>query len=97
MKIDNGLLQRLTFLIRIIKKEQVHLRYSANKLTKHGFKIEQALTLEQDPELAETLEAFVGRFCRLQDTIGDKYYLLGLRQYKKNQAPSLIIWIKPRN
>ena len=86
MTLDNGLQQRLIFLIRIIKKEQAHLNYSASKLFKHGFEIEQALALEQDPELAETLEAFVGRFCRLQDTVGDKLLPAWLKAVQEKSA-----------
>jgi len=36
------------------------------------FTLEQASRLEEDPDLAERVEAFVGRFGRLQDTVGDK-------------------------
>lgn len=32
----------------------------------------QVSRLETDPDLAERVEAFVGRFGRLQDTVGDK-------------------------
>jgi hypothetical protein len=36
------------------------------------FTLEQAIRLEADPDLSERVEAFVGRFGRLQDTVGDK-------------------------
>ncbi|WP_256993193.1 hypothetical protein [Methylococcus capsulatus] len=36
------------------------------------FTVEQAAHLEGDSDLAERVEAFVGRFGRLQDTLGDK-------------------------
>ena len=34
--------------------------------------MKQAAQLEDDPDLAERVEAFVGRFGRLQDAVGDK-------------------------
>ena len=33
---------------------------------------ERLAALEQDPDLAERIDAFVARFGRLQDTLGDK-------------------------
>jgi hypothetical protein len=36
------------------------------------FTLEDAERLESDADLAERIEAFVGRFGRLQDTLGDK-------------------------
>ncbi len=59
MILEKGQQERLAFLMRIIVKEQQHLSYSANKLFLQDFNKEQALSLESDPELAETLEAFV--------------------------------------
>ena len=35
--------------------------------------------LEAAPDLAEVLEAYVGRFCRLQDTVGDKLLVAWLK------------------
>lgn len=37
-----------------------------------GFSLEDAARLETEPDLAERVDAFVGRFSRLQDTAGDK-------------------------
>jgi len=65
-------LERLRFLCRVVKKEIHHLNYSAEKVFKEGFTTERAKRLADDEELAEQVEAFTSRFCRLQDTIGDK-------------------------
>lgn len=64
--------ERLVFLTRVIKKEIKHLNYSAKKLFATEFNIKRAESLAHDDGLAEQLEAFTSRFCRLQDTIGDK-------------------------
>jgi len=54
-----------------------------------AFTLEQAIRLEQDPDLAERVEAFVGRFGRLQDTLGDK--LLPLLLSALGEKPSSMI------
>jgi len=64
--------ERLDFLCRVVKKEIQHLQYSAEKVFKGGFTEERARQIANDEELAEQVEAFTSRFCRLQDTIGDK-------------------------
>lgn len=64
--------ERLIFLSRVVKKEIKHLKYSAKKLFATEFNIERAKLLAHDDELAEQLEVFTSRFCRLQDTVGDE-------------------------
>jgi len=65
-------LERLTFLRRVVDKEIHHLNYSAGKLFNAPFTVERAKQLNTNDELAEQLEAFTSRFCRLQYTLGDK-------------------------
>ena len=71
MKVS-GKLERLRFLRRVVDKEIHHLNYSANKIFSDPFTVERAQQLSSDEALAEQLEAFTSRFCRLQDTLGDK-------------------------
>jgi uncharacterized protein with HEPN domain len=63
---------RLQFLARVVRKECQHLSTTDQRLFKSVFGLEQTAQLESDPELAERVEAFVSRFGRLQDTLGDK-------------------------
>jgi len=63
---------RLQFLARVVRKECQHLAITDQRLFGSLFTLEQAARLEADPDLAERVEAFVGRFGRLQDTLGDK-------------------------
>lgn len=63
---------RLQFLSRVVRKESRHLASTDQRLFASGFTLTQANQLESDPDLAERVEAFVGRFGRLQDTLGDK-------------------------
>lgn len=72
MTLDAKLAQRLQFLARVVGKECRHLQTTAGRLFSEPFTRERALALEGDVELAERVEAFVGRFGRLQDTLGDK-------------------------
>lgn len=64
--------ERLTFLKRVITKEIKHLEYSVDQVKQIHFTPENTSRLETDQELAETVEAFVSRFSRLQDNTADK-------------------------
>ena len=72
-------LLRLQFLVRVVSKECKHLGTTDQRLFGSQFTVEQASRLEDDPDLAEQVEAFVGRFGRLQDTLGDKLLPLFLK------------------
>ncbi len=65
-------LARLQFLVRVTRKESRHLQATDRRLFKEGFDEKRAAALDSDPDLAERVEAFVGRFGRLQDTLADK-------------------------
>ncbi len=73
MTIDPGISLRLQFLARVMRKECSHLASTDQRLFSEPFTTERASQLETHPELAERTEAFVGRFGRLQDTLGDKF------------------------
>lgn len=82
-------LLRLQFLTRVVRKECQHLATTDRKLFAAPFTYTQASKLETDADLAERVEAFVGRFSRLQDTIGDK--LLPLLLDALGEKPSSVI------
>ncbi|MBI4938472.1 MAG: hypothetical protein HY846_09730 [Nitrosomonadales bacterium] len=63
---------RLRFLSRVVRKECEHLTLTDRRLFGDLFGLEQVTRLEETPDVAERVEAFVGRFGRLQDTVGDK-------------------------
>lgn len=73
---EHKIAPRLQFLARVVRKECQHLTTTDQRLFGGVFTIEQAIQLETDHDLAERVEAFVGRFGRLQDTVGDKLLLL---------------------
>jgi len=67
-----SLTERLRFLSRVVTKECSLLAVTDSRLFTQTFTPELALLVSNDPAGAESLEAFVSRFGRLQDTVGDK-------------------------
>ena len=72
MTLENHQRQRLAFLCRVTQKEVNHLLDTDRRLFADLFTLEVAQQLETDTLLAERLDAFVSRFGRLQDNLGDK-------------------------
>lgn len=64
--------KRLQFLVRVVRRECTHLTATDNRLFVEPFTTQRAKSLDDYPDEAERVEAFVGRFGRLQDTLGDK-------------------------
>lgn len=65
-------LERLRFLLRVTARESRHLASTTERLFGSPFTPERAAALEDDLDEAERVDAFVSRFARLQDTLGDK-------------------------
>jgi uncharacterized protein with HEPN domain len=72
MSLPAAMSERLQFLSRVVVKECNHLADTDRRLFTQTLTPEHTLTLCSDPVGAERLEAFVSRFGRLQDTVGDK-------------------------
>lgn len=89
MTVDAKIALRLQFFARVVGKECKHLATTDQRLFVGKFTLEQASRLEEDPDLAERVEAFVGRFGRLQDTVGDK--LLPILLAALGETPSAAI------
>ena len=78
--------------LEIVFREGNHLAYSWGRLCAHRIDAAWVRSLEVDPELAETLEAFVSRFGRMQDTIAGKLlprWLLALAEVPGSQIEIL--------
>ncbi|MDX8399601.1 MAG: hypothetical protein R8K20_05070 [Gallionellaceae bacterium] len=60
------------FALDIAKKEKGHLEYSLRTLFEQKIDIQWVRSLDEREDLAEKIDAFVGRFGRLQDYIGEK-------------------------
>lgn len=89
MKVDAKTALRLQFLARVVRKECRHLATTDQRLFGNGFTLTQVNQLEADPDLAERVEAFVGRFGRLQDTVGDKLLPLLLTALGEKPAAAI--------
>lgn len=73
MTIDPTQEERLLFFLRIVGKELIYLQQTNSVLFAQPFTVERASQLEQNQALAEQVDAFVGRYGRLLDTLGDKF------------------------
>lgn len=89
MTVDAKTALRLQFLARVVSKECRHLATTDQRLFGSGFTLMQVNQLEADHDLAERVEAFVGRFGRLQDTVGDKLLPLLLTALGEKPAAAI--------
>jgi hypothetical protein len=64
--------ERLRFLVETVLAEAELLRGTDERLFGLAMTPARVETLKSDPALAERVDAFVARFGRLQDTLGDK-------------------------
>ena len=69
---NTDLAARLAHLRRVVIKERDYLTYTAEGLKRADPQFRWLDAIEQNDSLTERLDAFVNRFCRLQDTLGDK-------------------------
>lgn len=69
---DPGTWARIRALIEICAKESHYLQRCDARLFNTPISVEQVKLLPENDDLAERVDAFVARFGRLQDTIGDK-------------------------
>lgn len=72
MILDPRAAERVKSLARIVTLEVKHLLATDRRLFAEPFTIERARRIAEDETLSERVDAFVSRFSRLQDTIGDK-------------------------
>lgn len=73
-------LTRLRFLVETVGLEAGHLVVTDARLFAEPFTEARAAALQRDIDLSERVDAFVSRFGRLQDTLGDKLLPELLRQ-----------------
>jgi hypothetical protein len=70
--VSNGDRDRLCFLLDTVAREGAQLLGTAGRLFTTPIDAAWVAALEQQPETAERVDAFVARFGRMQDTLGDK-------------------------
>jgi hypothetical protein len=71
--------ERLSFLLDTVAREVHHLQATDARLFTQAFDVDRALALRSDQDDSERTDAFVMRFGRLQDTLGDKLLPVYLR------------------
>lgn len=108
----NDLAARLEHLRRVAIKECHYLIYTVEGLKQVDPQFLWLDAIEKNADLTERLDAFVSRFCRLQDTLGDKLLPAYLRMQlepigtvldnlnraeKLGLIPSVADWIEARS
>jgi uncharacterized protein with HEPN domain len=104
--------ERLHFLLKVAGKETAHLLETTKRLSQENINKIWVEQLEKKPDLAERIDAFVARFGRLQDHLGDKLTPELLRQMlevpssaidnlnkmeKLGLLSSMLDWVEARN
>jgi hypothetical protein len=65
--------------------------YAPKRAFSESFSLQVIQELDKHPDLALGIEAFTSRFCRLQDTIGDKLLPTFCKLCKNRRAHSWLI------
>jgi len=78
---------RLRFLADVVERESTYLQETDARLFAEPFTLARVAALPTDAEQAERVDAFVARFGRLQDTLGDKLLPALLRAVGEHAGP----------
>ena len=89
MMLEKKVKLRIQFLDRVVQRECTHLNRTTKRLFEESFTLEKARKIGEDDDLSERVEAFVSRFSRLQDTLGDKLIPLILDALGEHQAAAI--------
>lgn len=85
-------MDRFLLTLDIVAREGKHLIYSDGRLFSQSIDAGWVCGLNDNPELAERLEAYISRFGRMQDTIADKLlprWLMALAETPGSQIETL--------
>lgn len=80
---------RLLSLLEVVRREALWLLRAEKRLSAHPLDVTWFAGLELDDAASETLEAFVSRFARLQDNLGDKLIPACLRALAERTGSAL--------
>ena len=81
--------ERLRHLLVVAEKEKTHLQGTTQRLLTENINKGWVEHLEEKPDLAERVDAFVARFGRLQDHLGDKLTPELLRQMLEEPSSAI--------
>ena len=80
---------RLRHLLEVAAAEERNLLATGERLFRNGTAHDIARAADDDPVIGERIEAFVARFSRLQDMLGDKILPLTLRMSGEDALPMI--------
>ena len=80
---------KLQFLLQTVALECAQLQLTDGRLFQQPMSPARVLSLRSDAELGERVDAFVARFGRLQDTLGDKLLPELLKNLAEPVGPAL--------
>lgn len=89
MNNSGELVERIAFLARVVARERAHLEITDRRLFAQPFTVARAEALSEDVDDAERTEAFVSRFSRMQDTVGDKLLALYMTALGEASGPAV--------
>jgi hypothetical protein len=89
IKVAADELARLQHLAGLVQKEREHLEATTQRLFAQQWTAQDLPTLVQDIDFSERIDAFVARFGRLQDLLGDKLLPAWLKAMQEPPAPVL--------
>lgn len=81
--------ERLRFLVEVVEREEHHLSETDKRVFTHPFDAKRAGALTSNIDDAERVDAFVARFARLQDTVGDRLLPAVLRALAETVGAAL--------
>lgn len=81
--------------LALAEQEAKHLRYTVNTLFTETIDLEWVHRLEDREDMAEKIDAFVGRFGRLQDHLGEKLLPIFIKLQGGQSKSLLIHWPTP--
>lgn len=89
VKVAADELARLQHLAVLVQKEREHLEATTQRLFAQHWTAQDLPSLVQDIDFSERVDAFVARFGRLQDLLGDKLLPAWLKAMQEPPAPVL--------
>ena len=88
-KLAKGDRERLAGLLKTAQAELLHLQQTDARLFSSPFSPEELVLRLQDIDFSERVDAFVARFGRLQDLLGDKFLPAWLRAMEEEAGAVL--------
>ena len=96
-KLAKGDRERLIGLLKTAQAELLHLQQTDARLFKTPLNPDELVLRLQDIDFSERVDAFVARFGRLQDLLGDKFLPAWLKAMRRDRARFWKTWTVPKS